>query len=415
MNKTIYCTIAAANYLPRIQVLRDSLRKQGHTDFRVLLIEHPALVKQIQRQLPDYQFYSPDQVGCPQWLQMAFYYNVMEFSTALKPSFIRLFLKEANVVYLDPDIEVFSPLTEIEEQLQTHDLVVTPHISRPIPDDGKIPRLLDIIRLGQFNLGFLGVRSGPEQEKLMDWWQEVLIEGASASPQLGIFTDQSWAAILVSFARRTHILRSARYNLAYWNIGLHSLTWDGVGVPQTEDGPLGFYHYSGLDRDHVTTLSKHQTREKTAPGSPLFLLLTQYLNALDASPLQSFTKKPYSFASYFDGRAIPAEHRALFARLPAVNRKLVVNPFAEPAYFDGLQRRSSPIAFGDYAHQYVVAQQRLRQLEHRINSLPYSLFSNAELVMKKLAPGSWARAYHLMQRTSQVLRPRVAQLRQLLR
>ena len=106
MSKTIYCTIAAANYLPRVQILRDSLRAHGHSDFRVLLIEHPTVVARLRTELPDFKILDPEEVGCPHWLHMAFYYDVMEFSTALKPALIRKLMPEGNVVYLDPDIEV---------------------------------------------------------------------------------------------------------------------------------------------------------------------------------------------------------------------------------------------------------------------------------------------------------------------
>ena len=413
--KTIYCTIAAANYLPRVQVLRDSLRRSGHDDLRVLLIEHPAVVARIRGELPDYKIYSPEELGVPEWVHMAFYYNVLEYSTALKPAFIRQFLSEGNVVYLDPDIEVFSPLTEIEELLQTNDIVVTPHISKPLPEDGATPSTMAIIQLGQFNLGFLGVRSTPENRKLMDWWQSVLVEGARSDAIRGTFTDQFWAAILVSFATRAHILSSARYNLAYWNLPLHTLTWDGVGTPQTEDGPLGFYHYSGLDRANVAQVSKYQNRIRIEPMSPTYLLLTQYLNQIDGSPLAPYTKTPYSFDKFHNGQKIESAHQLAFLGLAAANRRLILNPFAEPQYMHQLVAASIG-ANGpqDPALALALARVRIEQLEQRLNSLPHSLFSHLQFVMDRIAPGSWGRMYHLMQKTSHAFGPRLANLRQMI-
>lgn len=414
MAKTIYCTIAAANYMPRVQILRDSLAKQGHTDFRVLLIEHPGRVRQMQNDLPDYHFVSPDDVGVPQWIHMAFYYNVMEYSTALKPGFIRSLLKDGNVVYLDPDIEVFSPLTEIEELLNTNEIVLTPHVSRPLPLDGHSPSMADIIRKGQFNLGFIGVQNTPAASQLMDWWQGTLVEGAFADDRTGSFTDQFWAAGLVSFAERAYILRSARYNLAYWNIGLHKLTWDGVQTPQTENGPLGFYHYSGLERSSISMISKHQSREKCAPGSPLFKLLTQYLNRVDQSPLNRQAKSPYSFGFYHTGEPVTNTDRLRFFRVAASNRRNILNPFAMPEYIRALGQSPS-ISQQDALMDLAIANQEIQHLRHTLHSLPYSLFGHLQFMMDKVAPGSWSRTYNLLQRTSSLLGPRVGQLRQLLR
>lgn len=413
MAKTIYCTISAANYLPRVQVLRDSLAKQGHTDLRVLLIEHPGRVKQIQNDLPDYRFVSPEQVGVPQWVHMAFYYNILEYSTALKPAFIRSLMPEGNVVYLDPDIEVFSPLTEIEESLETHDIVVTPHVSKPLPDDGKSPHLREIVKKGQFNLGFIGVKSTPANQALMDWWQDVLIEGAAHSERVGTFTDQFWAAILVSFAERSHILRSARYNLAYWNIGLHNLSWDGSSTPQTEDGPLGFYHYSGVSRERISDISVHQNREHALPGSPLFRLLTQYVNQLDTSPLSRFSKYPYSFSHYSTQQPILQSHRLAFLHLSALNRKQVLNPFAAPEYIAQIMANSPLVSDSDFQALYITVSQCLQSLQLRMNRFPYSLIKQTEWAINQVAPGSVARVYNFAQAVSTQLYPKLSKLRRL--
>lgn len=410
--KTVYCTIAAANYLPRVQILRDSLRRHGHDDFRLLLIEHPAVVARLRSELPDYQILSPDELGVPEWVHMAFFYDVMEYSTALKPALIRKLLPEGNVVYLDPDIEVFSPLTEIEERLGDSDIVLTPHVSRPLPEDGASPTMLDVIRKGQFNLGFLGVRSIPENHQLMSWWHSVLIEGADCNEQRGTFTDQFWAAALVSFAQKPHILRSARYNLAYWNLPQHTLRWDGVTTPQTEDGPLGFYHYSGLERAHIAKVSKHQNRIHVEPGSPIYLLLAQYLNQVDRSPLGAYAAQPYSFNNFYDGKPIRREHRRAFLALSAANRKVILNPFAEPHYI--AQLAASLLYSTDTLQALNAARAHVQMLEHRLNSLPYSVFAHMKFALNWVSAGSADRVYDLLQQTSRTLGPKVAGFRQLL-
>ena len=69
---------------------------------------------------------------------MAAIYDVMELATAVKPTLVRHLLVEGGepVAYLDPDILVFLPLDGIERLAREHDIVLTPHTSVPLPDDG---------------------------------------------------------------------------------------------------------------------------------------------------------------------------------------------------------------------------------------------------------------------------------------
>jgi hypothetical protein len=121
---------------------------------------------------------------------MAFYYDCMELSTALKPFFIRTLLREGHVVYLDPDIEVLGDLGEIFEAVRTNDVVLTPHLTEPLPADGRRPELIDFVRVGQFNLGFLGVGRSECSLRLSEWWGKTLVENCASDLRRDLFTDQ---------------------------------------------------------------------------------------------------------------------------------------------------------------------------------------------------------------------------------
>ena len=110
MKRVIYCTISSANYLSRTLALKESVeRHRRGADFRILLCEHPRTVRALEEEL-GLEFYGPDEIDCPQWRKMAFYYDCMEFNTAVKPYFLRTLLAEGAdaVIYLDPDILLFS-------------------------------------------------------------------------------------------------------------------------------------------------------------------------------------------------------------------------------------------------------------------------------------------------------------------
>ena len=94
---------------------------------------------------------------------MAALYNVLELSTAVKPWLLRHLLNVRGcetLAYLDPDIEVHDSLGEIEALLHEHHLVVTPHLTAPMPRDGLKPVETDILIAGAYNLGFVGMTPG---------------------------------------------------------------------------------------------------------------------------------------------------------------------------------------------------------------------------------------------------------------
>jgi hypothetical protein len=78
---------------------------------------------------------------------MATMYDVLELSTAVKPWLIRTLLKEDGtpVVYLDPDVEIFAPLSEAAELADARGIVLTPHTLEPLPSDGYEPSELTIL------------------------------------------------------------------------------------------------------------------------------------------------------------------------------------------------------------------------------------------------------------------------------
>lgn len=328
--KHVFCTIASANYLARVEVLLASLRtQQPDAECRILVCEGPAQVAALSRETGT-DFITPEQV-CPHWRHMAFYYDVTEFNTALKPFLIEhLFsLGYESVVYLDPDIEIFATLLPIVTLLETHDLVLTPHISRPLRMDGHNPAIDDIVRAGQFNLGFIGIAAGDETFAALKWWQDVLLEHCIFDARHRFFVDQFWADILPSFIQKFQCLRESGYNMAYWNVFQRELRRED-GRWMTDDGPLRFFHFSGLAKDDPSRVSIHQDRVTAPPGTPLHDLLIHYHDRLANTNWNRYDMHPYTFATYADGSVVSAEDRRKFLLLPASERAEFGDPFSRP-------------------------------------------------------------------------------------
>jgi hypothetical protein len=342
VKRIIYCTISSANYLARTLALKESIeRHRKGADVRILLCEHPRVVRELEQELQK-EFYAPDEIGCPQWRQMAFYYDCMEFNTAVKPYFMRTLMEEGAdaVIYFDPDIIVYGGLEECEAALETHDVVLTPHLCEPLEEDGHRPRLVDINRVGQFNLGFCGFARNERTERVLKWWMNRLEYDCISDLENGLFVDQSWANLFASFLD-TKILRSQAYNMAYWNMPQRTLTRRADGRWMTGDGPLVFFHFSGLTLNDVSLISRHQSRMRAPESTPLHQILSEYAQQLQRSPYAPMESFEYSFSRFTDGTPIPMRLRRRFREMSAPERTLMANPFAERALLERMQELTS--------------------------------------------------------------------------
>src|SRR5678816_315617 len=107
-------------------------------------------------------------VGAP-FAAMCVYYDALELNTAVKPYVFKHLLGQPGVTsatYLDPDIYVFRPLDQVREGLAEAQLVLTPHITRPLLGDAN-PNDQAILRSGVYNLGFVAGRAEPKVLALM--------------------------------------------------------------------------------------------------------------------------------------------------------------------------------------------------------------------------------------------------------
>ena len=190
---------------------------------------------------------------------MAMLYDVMEFATAVKPSFLKTLLARGadEVTYFDPDIEIFRPLDDIAELAREHSIVLTPHTLSPLPHDRREPGEVTLLLAGMFNLGFIAV--GRNAAEFLDWWQERVARSGHVDPKHGEFVDQRWVDFVPSLFEHT-VLRDPACNVAHWN--LENRGFERVGDDYLVDGqPLRFFHFSGFDPERPYLLSKFLGRE----------------------------------------------------------------------------------------------------------------------------------------------------------
>jgi hypothetical protein len=326
----IDCIFTSINnsYLPKARILAASVRKHHPESKMVLMLsDHrdPAL---------DYNDFDlvlgPADVveGVDNLEAWIFEHTVVELCTAVKP-FAFKYLFDAygysNVIYQDPDTVLYSRLSELEQELERHPIVLTPHVSTPAVDtedllDGE---MLGCLRHGVFNLGFLALTREGEGPLFLQWWLDRCREYCFDDNQRGLFTDQKWVDLAPCFFNTLKIFRLPSYNVATWNLYYRQVEKLITGeIVVNRDFPLRFYHFSGFDLGtHEHMLTKHD-----AGNACLREMTNWYTSELKrlANPNGVLGK----YDHFSNGRTIPADWRRYYRRHPAL-KAMIPRPFAQ--------------------------------------------------------------------------------------
>ena len=290
-------TIVARNYLAQASVLAKSFNEHNpNFPFHILVIDGDENDRNCFG--PSTQIVLPSDLPIDTyvWHAMATSYDVMEFATAIKPKFLEFLLSDnsSSAIYLDPDIQVFSHLGSIDEELSNTSVVLTPHCLFPIPRDGMETSEQTLRHAGIFNLGFVGVsQSGKE---FLSWWHERLQTEAVVDLAAALFTDQRWVDFVPSLFPCT-ILRDAGLNVAYWNLHERSITKE-KNIIRVNGDKLKFFHFSGLDPATPWQLTKHagaNPRIEVNADPILESLVNAYSELLQAAGHAEQKKVPYGF------------------------------------------------------------------------------------------------------------------------
>ena len=96
-----------------------------------------------------------EDVSIPDVNELSRKFNIVELNTTVKPLYFKHFfftLHVSQVIYLDPDIQVYAPLVEVMKGLNKVMITLPPHILLPV-DDEFTPNDKHILPTRIFNLG----------------------------------------------------------------------------------------------------------------------------------------------------------------------------------------------------------------------------------------------------------------------
>lgn len=189
------------------------------------------------------------ELGIPRLRAWLFKHDVIEACTAVKGAAM-LRLMEAGfdtVVYLDPDIAVFAPLTPVLDALEHASIVLTPHQVSPnanlaVARDNELMAL----RFGVYNLGFIAVRNDPVGQGFAKWWSVQLLRACYDDAAAGLFTDQKYVDLVPALFDRVAIVRDAGCNVASWNLSARPVVIGRDGRITAGGALLRFYHFTKI-------------------------------------------------------------------------------------------------------------------------------------------------------------------------
>ncbi|AOC95289.1 hypothetical protein BB050_02173 [Flavobacterium anhuiense] len=346
--KNIAFTICAKNYIGLAQVLEKSIKSHNpEVDFYIFIADEINLDDAIT-DLPKNVFVTRNVVGFSddKWNQMAFKYDLTEFCTSIKPScFKYLFDKfqPDTCIYFDPDILVFNSLNSIFSGLESHSIIVTPHITT-IEENytGDLPES-GLMYTGMFNLGFLGLKRNDVSMKMLNWWEKRLEDRCFQNKMESYFTDQKWMDFLPSlFSSELLISFDLGLNFAPWNFyerevimnkNLYYVRNRINKNNSSELTPLTFVHFSGFN---YSSLVNNEIAQGNIAGLKIYpdveQILNEYSKVLKESSFLSFIKLTYTYGKFSDGKPVSKTYRKLFRRL-FEDGQIKSNPFDAKGQF----------------------------------------------------------------------------------
>lgn len=312
MSEVHVFTSAAFNYIPKVRMLFQSLRR-FHPEWKL----HLALADELRPGVdlasePFDEVMPVSDLQIPDWRGWSYCHTIVELATAIKPFMLANLLARpgcSKVIYMDPDTVAFSRLDDIVEALDHASIVLTPHQTKP---ETSLAAVMDneisSLKHGIYNLGFVAVAADEIGSSFAQWWSERVYHFCRADIPNGLFTDQRWIDLVPAFFENVAIMRASRHNVATWNVSTRLLSESPSGQYVVDGEPLGFYHFTGFDSGAHAIMAA-----KNASGNVALHKLVQWYaeetRKLASDPL---AKERWAFGAHSDGSAISKAARVVY-------------------------------------------------------------------------------------------------------
>lgn len=250
-------TVTNYAYLYKALALKKSIESRSNYNFNIYLFEEKD---NIPSNSFENDYIIASELNIPNYHNLAFKYDVTEFTTSLKPTLTLMLLKKYDkVIFLDPDVFLINDVDFLFEELIDNPVILTPHYLYPQSYELKYPDL-DCLKYGSYNLGFFGVNNSSDSINFLKWWENKCLNQCYFETQNGLSTDQKWIIIAQCFFRFIKNLDHPGLNVAYWNSKERVLKKDKDKY-FINDKPLIFMHFSNFIDTNSPLLSSRSDIE----------------------------------------------------------------------------------------------------------------------------------------------------------
>ena len=303
------CTIIAGNDIAAARVLADSFLTH-HPDgvFTVLVVDDErrdiAPSGELDRRMSWWRLgdlgLDPAEIH-----SLAAIYDAIELSTAVKPLFLRtLMARGARRSSISIPASACGSLADVARLADQHGVVLTPHVTEPIPDGGRGVDARFALVAGVYNLGFAAV--APSAEPCLEWWWQRTRRRSLNNSQQPTFTDERWTDSIPSLFGH-HLLKDPGCNVAYWNLHERPLTRIH-GRVLARGVPLRFVNFSGFD----TGAHQDEPRILRSEHAVAATLYEDYAAALDRAGVAASSRRRYGWDVSADGLEMTRRIRRLY-------------------------------------------------------------------------------------------------------
>ena len=296
-------TICTLSHLAQAKTMADSLVKYN-PDYKVVIGLFDKINDRDVSSVKNYSLVEINGTQIPDFEKLFDRYTPFELSCLAKPYLanwlLKTYPKVEKLLYFDSDILFFDQMTPIENDLDLHNIVLTPHVVSPMQGDDR-PNLRNFLNAGLYNGGFFAIRRSDEALHFLRWWQDRVWHEGYFNFAEGMFVDQLWLNYVPLFYPNTLISKHAGYNLAYWNMHERTVSQKEGKFWVNDSVPLVFFHFSGYHLAHSEHLSVHQDRYSFANRPDVKPLYDIYKQALTDNNDANFKNLPnaYHNPSYF--------------------------------------------------------------------------------------------------------------------
>lgn len=328
MNRKAYVTVVTRNYLAYAKALAKQIAEiEPDVAFHAVIADRLPGDERIPGGM-DVTF--GDELEVPDWNRFSFQYTPFELSCALKPFAISHVMKKGfdKVVYLDGDMGLFDKLDVVWQSLESNSIVLTPHLLRPLPLDGKRPHESVFLYSGPFNAGFLAVKRSEVGLEFLAWWSQMLLKHCHVDMAAAQFVDQKWLGMVPGMFDEVKILKHFGVNAGHWTLSQAKFSHDkSVKSEVRINGiPLILFHFSGMTPNKPNEYLSSQERTSLEALPHLKKLVNAFHKRVESEGHAKCDAWGCDFSTLNDGTVIHPGWREAIRRNEALFSK-VVNPF----------------------------------------------------------------------------------------